>query len=108
MSTATAIGLFAGTFTTASWIPQIVRVFRLRRADEISWSFLVVLMTGVTGWLAYGLLIMSVSVILANTTTLALLSLMLGVKIWAGRRAPWIEADGPPLEPGGTSAFSWP
>lgn len=87
MTATTAIGLFAGTFTTASWIPQIIRVFRLRRAEEISWSFLAVLITGVTGWLAYGLLVASVSVILANAATLGLLSLMLGVKIWAGRRA---------------------
>lgn len=91
MTGATAIGLVAGTLTTASWIPQIIRVMRLRRAEEISWSFLTVLTAGVTGWLVYGIMIASISVVLANAMTLAFLSLMLGMKIWSFRQSSFIE-----------------
>lgn len=87
MTAGTIVGLVAGTLTTASWVPQIRRVLRLRRAEEISWSFLAVLSAGISGWLAYGILVPSLSVVLANAVTLAFLLLMLGVKIWSTRRA---------------------
>jgi MtN3 and saliva related transmembrane protein len=75
------IGLLAAACTTISFVPQIVRVWRLRSAREISFTMFSVFSLGVVFWLIYGICIRSVPVILANTTTLVLSLGILVLKI---------------------------
>lgn len=67
----TALGLVAGVFTTACWIPQLARSLRTRSTADLSWSYLVVFAIGVTLWLTYGLLRGDLALILSNTFALA-------------------------------------
>jgi MtN3 and saliva related transmembrane protein len=78
---ATPLGLVAGTLTTGAWLPQLVRTWRLGRAEEISWAYLGVLGSGITCWLIYGLILSSVAIIAANGATLALLLTLTAMKI---------------------------
>ena len=50
------LGLIAGLLVTCSLIPQIIRVFRLRSAREISAVFTVLLLLGLLLWLVYGIM----------------------------------------------------
>jgi MtN3 and saliva related transmembrane protein len=77
---ATSLGLVAGALTTGAWLPQLLRTWRLRRAEEISWGYLGVLGAGIACWLVYGVLVSSIAVILANAATLALLGALAGMK----------------------------
>ena len=72
-STASVVGLLAGTLTTTSLVPQVVRTWRTRRAGDLSITMLVVFMAGVALWLTYGLMLRETPIIAANVTTLALL-----------------------------------
>ena len=81
MDFATALGLMAGTLTTAAYLPQVVKTWKSKSADGISWSMLIILCVGVTLWLAYGVYIHDWPVICANLLTLILSSLILGLKI---------------------------
>ena len=76
------IGLIAGVCTTVAFVPQVIRVWRLRRADEISLATFLAFSVGTLVWLFYGLLIASVPVILANaiTTVLALTILLMKLR----------------------------
>jgi MtN3 and saliva related transmembrane protein len=76
----TVIGLAAASFTTLSFVPQLVRTWRLRRADEISFAWLMAFTTGIVLWLVYGLLLPSIPVILANFATLLLTLAILALK----------------------------
>ena len=78
---ATAIGLVAGTLTTLSFVPQMVRTWRLRRAHDMSALWLVSFMSGVTLWLVYGLLLPSFPIILTNLATLLLMLPIVAMKI---------------------------
>ena len=49
------VGLLAAVLTTGSWIPQLVRVWRTRSTDDLSWSYLGTFASGVFLWLVYGL-----------------------------------------------------
>lgn len=80
------IGLMAATCTTVSFVPQLIRVWRLRSAREISLTMFLVFSLGVFLWLLYGILIHSLPVMLANGATLALSLAILGMKIRFGRR----------------------
>lgn len=77
----TAIGLFAGTLTTVSFLPQLVRTFRTKSAEDISYLMLVTFMIGVTMWLIYGIFLQALPIILANAVTLALILSILLLKV---------------------------
>ena len=74
------LGILSGCLTTLCWVPQLVRTWRRGAADEISGIYLLTLVTGVTGWLVYGLLKLDVAVIFANAVTLILLVCLVGMK----------------------------
>ncbi len=49
------LGLIAGAMTTSSFVPQIIRIFKLRSAHEISLYFSVLLLSGFALWIVYGI-----------------------------------------------------
>ena len=77
----TLIGLIAGTCSTGAFVPQAVRVWRLKRADEISFTTFLVLSIGSVLWLVYGLWLSSLPIILANAVTFVLVVTILVLKL---------------------------
>jgi len=72
----TILGLAAGALTTGCWLPQLLRTWRTRSADDFSWAYLALLTCGVGLWLAYGLTTGDIVITAANALTLlALLSI---------------------------------
>ena len=74
------LGLAAGTLTTISFVPQVVRIWRTKHADDISTSMFVIFIIGIALWLAYGLYLDALPVIIANAVTLVLASIILILK----------------------------
>ncbi len=70
------IGFIAATLTTASFVPQVYKIWKFRKTDGVSLIMYIVMFIGVLLWLSYGVLINSVSVITANAVT-AVLQLMI-------------------------------
>ena len=83
----TLIGSVAAVCTTAAFVPQVIRVWRLKRADEISLITFLVLSIGSLVWLTYGLLISSLPVIAANGVTFTLVLAILILKVTWDRKA---------------------
>jgi MtN3 and saliva related transmembrane protein len=75
------LGLLAGFLTTAGFVPQVWRLFKLKKADEISLAFTIFFVIGIVLWLVYGLVFSLLSVILWNAITLILGCLMLFAKL---------------------------
>ncbi len=48
------VGIFAGVCTAASMLPQLIKIIRDRKAGEISYLMLIILLSGLAGWIAYG------------------------------------------------------
>ncbi len=84
MSLADYLGLIAGAVITGSLIPQLVRVFRLKSAREISRLFTILLLVGAGIWLAYGLLLNLTPVIFWNAVTMVLVAILLYFKLKFG------------------------
>jgi MtN3 and saliva related transmembrane protein len=76
-----ALGGVAAACTTVAFAPQLVRVWRLRRADEISLTTFLLFSVGTVFWIVYGLLIDSLPVILANVGILGLALAILTLKV---------------------------
>ncbi len=81
----TVIGLVAGTLTTGAFVPQVIRVWRLKRAEEISFTTFLVLSIGSIFWLTYGLFLASWPIILANGVTFVLVVTILALKVMWNR-----------------------
>ena len=78
------VGLGAACLTTISFVPQVLRLWRTRRGEDISTAMFLIFSTGTALWLVYGLMISSIPVILANAITLCLSFVILGLK-WKWR-----------------------
>ena len=63
------IGLLAAFLTTSAFIPQVYKIYKEKNADGISLTMYVILFIGVLLWLIYGILIGSLSIIIANGIT---------------------------------------
>jgi MtN3 and saliva related transmembrane protein len=79
------LGLFAGLLTTFSTVPQIIRVYKLKHAQEISWVYTSMLTIGVCIWLAYGIALGLFSLILWNSIGALLNGWLLFAKFKYGR-----------------------
>mgnify|MGYP001285959263 CR=1 FL=1 len=75
-----AIGLFAGGLGIIAWIPQIREVWVNKRHEGISLATISVVTIALGLWLIYGILIESMSMIIANIMTLSVIfAVIIGV-----------------------------
>jgi MtN3 and saliva related transmembrane protein len=81
------IGYLAATCTTLSFLPQLIRVLRLRSARDISLGMFLVFSIGTALWFTYGLLAPSKPVAVANGVTLVLSVSILILKLRFDRNA---------------------
>ena len=66
------LGLLAGTLTTASFVPQVWKIWTTRSARDLSWGMVAVFTVGTFLWLLYGVSVGSMSIIIANAITFGL------------------------------------
>ena len=86
MSTGEILGFVAGAIVTLSYFPQLVRVFRLKSAHEISLTFTILLLVGILTWMAYGIIFGLVPIILWNVLGAVQVAAMLYAKLKYGMK----------------------
>jgi len=62
----TILGLLAGGITSAGFIPQLVRGFRTKKLNDVSYYMPLVLIIGMSLWFLYGIIRRDLSIIVAN------------------------------------------
>jgi len=77
-----AIGYIAALFTTFSLLPQIIRIWKLKEAKDISLFMPLMICIGAVLWIVYGIIIGEIPVIAANAVALlvALMTLFISIK----------------------------
>jgi MtN3 and saliva related transmembrane protein len=81
MDTTLIIGYIAGTLTTISFLPQVIRTWKMRETKDFSLAMLLLFATGILLWTVYGIRTGSLPVILANVITFLLIIVLLAMKI---------------------------
>ena len=81
------LGYAAALLTTAAYVPQLVRVLRLRSARDISLPTFLMFALGVFFWLLYGLYTGSRPIIASNSVTLVLAVSIVVLKLRYDRNA---------------------
>jgi len=74
------IGMAAGALTTCAFFPQVLKTVKSRSTDDLSWTWLIMMICGVFLWLVYGIYINSVSLLCSNAITLCSVSALFGMK----------------------------
>jgi MtN3 and saliva related transmembrane protein len=84
MDGVTILGLAAGACTTLAFLPQVIKTWRSRQTGDLSLIMFLVFCVGVVLWLAYGLLVGDLPLIVANAVTLVLGGTILFFKLRHG------------------------
>ena len=84
MSAQEWVGGIAATFTTCSFIPQVLRVWRTKHTKDISLLMYTLFTAGVALWLTYGILLGAWPIIIAYSITLLLAGTVLALKLRFG------------------------
>jgi len=75
------LGIVAAILTTASFLPQAIKVIKTKETKDLSLSMYSMFFIGVVLWLTYGILIQNIPVIIANAVTFVLSGIILMMKI---------------------------
>ena len=78
------IGLVAGTCTTVSFIPQLIKTYKMRETKDISLMTYSVLAVGILLWTIYGILINDLPVVAANGISFVFACSIVAMKIKYG------------------------
>jgi len=79
------LGSLAAVITTLGWLPQLLKIRREKKADDISLVAIGTIATGVFLWTLYGLFIGSWPGIMANAVTFLFIVAIVGMKLHYGR-----------------------
>lgn len=86
MELSDVLGYAAATLTTVSFVPQAWRTFRTKDVSGISLKMYSVFTVGVAVWLAYGIVLGEIPMMIANSVSLVLACALLVMRVRYGRR----------------------
>ena len=81
------LGLLAGSLTTIAFLPQLIKTWRSRSAEDVSIGMFLLFGAGVVLWGVYGWEIHALPVILTNVVTFVLAAAILVLKLVFDRRS---------------------
>lgn len=71
------IGFVAGALTAISMLPQVIKTINEKKADDVSVMMLVVLLSGVSLWIYYGVARKDFPIVISNSISLSINVLMI-------------------------------
>jgi MtN3 and saliva related transmembrane protein len=77
----TFVGLLATVFTVASTVPQIKKALNTKDTEDVSIRFLLVLITGLSLWVIYGIGRSDIVIVIGNSIGVSLNIFMLVLKV---------------------------
>ena len=78
-------GYFAAILTTTAFLPQLIKTWKTKKAEDVSLGTLIMFICGVGAWIIYGYKISSLPILMANIITLILNLFILISKIYYSR-----------------------
>ncbi len=76
MNSTSILGIVAGLFTASSLLPQLIKIIKEKKVEDLSIGMFVTLMVGLGLWVTYGFLKNDLPIIATN-----IFSLMLNISI---------------------------
>ncbi|MFA5793648.1 MAG: SemiSWEET transporter [Candidatus Brocadiia bacterium] len=77
-------GIIAGILTTSAFLPQVIKSWSSHKTEDLSSGMLILLVSGASLWLIYGIRLKDKPIIIANGATLMLVISLVILKIKYG------------------------
>ena len=76
------VGIAAGICTSTSLLPQLIKIFKHKKAEDISLFYLIILFIGLGLWIWYGILRVDLPIMVTNGFSLVIngMIIILGIK----------------------------
>ena len=71
------IGIIAGILTSISMMPQLIKLYKEKKCEDVSLLMIIVLIAGVMGWTIYGILKNDITIIITNAFSFLVNSVIL-------------------------------
>ena len=75
------VGLVAGIITSSAMLPQVIKIFKEKKAKDISLIMIIVLLIGLSLWVTYGFLRDDIPIIATNLFSVLVNMVLLGLSI---------------------------
>lgn len=75
------VGYVGGVMSSISFLPQVIKIWKTKSAEDLSMLTLIFLTCNITIWLTYGILIGSTPMWLTNAILLVMVSCLIYFKI---------------------------
>jgi MtN3 and saliva related transmembrane protein len=75
------VGIAAGICTGVSLLPQLIKILQTKKAEDISYFMLAILLVGLVGWIWYGFLKKDSPIIFTNGFSLLVNLFIIGFSI---------------------------
>jgi MtN3 and saliva related transmembrane protein len=72
LNTVGVIGIVAGVFTSASLLPQLIKIIKEKKVEDLSMTMFVSLLIGIILWVVYGILRDDWPIIVTNSFSVVL------------------------------------
>jgi MtN3 and saliva related transmembrane protein len=82
MNTIQVVGIIAGACTSISLLPQLIKTIKEKKGGDISYSMLAILLVGLGLWIWYGVLKKDYPIIITNTISVILNTLIIVFNIY--------------------------
>jgi len=66
------LGIVAGIFTSISLLPQLIKILKEKRVEDLSVTMFVTLMIGLCLWIGYGIIKKDMPIVVTNAFSVAL------------------------------------
>lgn len=76
------LGLAAGLCTSFSLLPQLIKIIRTKKSDDLSLFYLAILLAGLSLWIWYGVLRSDIPIVVTNAIALIMniIIIILGIR----------------------------
>ena len=81
MNSITLLGFIAGSITTFSYLPQVIKILKTRSAHDVSIEMAALLCIGAVLWTIYGFMVHALPIILANIISFGFVFAILVLRI---------------------------
>ncbi len=79
-------GFLAAALTTIAFLPQVIKTWRTKKAEDVSIVMLLMFITGLLFWIVYAIQINALPVLIANIITFILNVTILTLKLIYGKQ----------------------
>ncbi|MGQ0771368.1 MAG: SemiSWEET family sugar transporter [Nitrososphaerota archaeon] len=77
----TLLGSIASVLVSSSFVPQIIKGYKTKRLNDVSYLLMILISIGMSLWIIYGIEKQDLVIIGANVATIALNMILLGLKM---------------------------